>query len=106
MKIRVTNAHGFKIIQKVQKGKVNPLYISNNAVETDEETEAQVAFPQLRTQTRVGLGIIPRQSGSKATLTHFCINDIASCSILLLTFSHRKILLDIVPNEYLLIFLV
>lgn len=40
MKIRVTNAHGFKIIQKVQKGKVNPLYISNNAVETDEETEA------------------------------------------------------------------
>ena len=34
MKIRVTNAHGFKIIQKVQKGKVNPLYISDNAVET------------------------------------------------------------------------
>ena len=47
MKIRVTNAHGFKIIQKVQNGKVNPFYISDNAVETGEETEAQVAFPQL-----------------------------------------------------------
>lgn len=47
MKIRVTHAHGFKIIHKVQKGKVNPLYISDSPVETSEETEAQVAFPQL-----------------------------------------------------------